>query len=177
MIPRLLSALTAGLSAKLPALGACEAHRGQVTGAEIARLSKRTPAVLTTCVGAAGVSEAGDGRADADLRLAAFVLAGDRSGLPRDRGALAVVEGILEWLPRFHPGAGLIAGPPEQIRAENLFSGELDRAGVALWAVSWRQTLRLGAPKRPPSTPVPKELYAAGAPLPADQDAPELLVA
>lgn len=177
MIPRLLAALTAGLSAKLPALGACEAHPGPVTATEIARFSKRTPAVLAACVGVAGVSEAGDGRADADLRMAAFVLAGDRSGLSRDRGALAVVEGILEWLPRFHPGSGLIAAPPEQIRAENLFSGALDRAGVALWAVSWRQRLRLGAPARPADTPVPEELYAAGAPLPAEPDAPERLVA
>lgn len=177
MIPRLLAALTDGLSAKLPALRACEAHPGPVTREEIARLSKRTPAVLAACVGAAGVSEAGDGRPDADLRLAAFVLAGDRGGLPRDRAALAAVEGILEWLPRFHPGSGLISGFPQQIRAENLFSGSLDRTGVALWAVSWRQTVRLGAPGRPPATPVPKELYAAGAPLPAARDAPELLVA
>lgn len=177
MIPRLLAALTAGLSAKLPDLRACEAHPGPVTREEIARFSRQTPAVLTACVGAAAVEEYGDGRADADLQLAAFVLAGDRAALPRDRAALAVVEGVLEWLPGFRPGGGVIAGPPRQVRAENLFSGPLDRTGIALWAVSWRQTLRLGSAARPASAPTPKELYAAGAPLPAERDAPERLVA
>ena len=175
MISRFLTALVAGLSAKLPDLAACVTHPGPLTPEEITRSSPRAPAVLSACLGAAAAAESGDGRTDADLRLASFAVARDRVGVPRDRAAAAMAEGILEWLPRFRPGGGLIAGPPEQIRAENLFSVSLDRTGAALWAVSWRQRLRLGAAARPPAAPVQKKLYAAGAPLPAAKDAPERL--
>ena len=175
MISRFLAALTEGLSAKLPDLRACEAHRGPVTSREIARFSKRAPAVLAACLGVTAAAETGDRRVDATLRLGAFVLTADRAGLPKDRAALAVVEGLLEYLPGFHPGAGIPAGEPEGLRAENLFSGPLDRTGVALWAVSWRQTLRLGGAERDPSAPLPTQLYAAGQPLPAPADEPERL--
>ena len=175
MIPRFLAALTEGLSAKLPDLRACEAHRGPVTSREVARLSKRAPAVLAACLGVTAAAETGDRRVDATLRLAAFVLTADRAGLPRDRAALSVVEALLEYLPGFHPGAGLPAGAPEGLRAENLFSGPLDRTGVALWAVSWRQTLRLGGAAGDRAAPLPTQLYAAGQPLPAAPDEPERL--
>ena len=176
MISRFLAALTAGVSAKLPDLRACEAHRGPVTGGEIARLSKRAPAVLAACLGVAAAAETGDRRVDARLRLAAFVVTADRVGLPKERAALAVVEGLLEYLPGFHPGAGLPAGSAEDLRAENLFSGPLDRTGVALWAVTWRQGLRLGGAEGDPSAPLPTELYAAGRPLPETADEAERLL-
>lgn len=176
MISRFLAALTAGVSAKLPDLRACEAHRGPVTGGEIARLSKRAPAVLAACLGVAAAAETGDRRVDARLRLAAFVVTADRVGLPKDRAALSVVEGLLEYLPGFHPGAGLPAGSAEDLRAENLFSGPLDRTGVALWAVTWRQALRLGGAESDPSAALPTELYAAGRPLPAAADEAEQLL-
>lgn len=176
MISRFLSALTAGVSAKLPDLRTCEAFRGPVTSAEITRLSTRMPAVLVVCLGVAAAAETGDRRVDAALRLSAFVVTGDRVGLPKEQAALAVVEGLLEYLPGFRPGAGLPAGAPEGLGAENLFSEPLDGNGVALWSVSWRQALRLGAAARDPSAALPTELYAAGRPLPAAADEAEQLL-
>jgi glutamine cyclotransferase len=35
------------------------------------------------------------------------------------------------------------AQKPERLAADNLFSGQLDRKGIALWAVSWQQGVSL----------------------------------
>ena len=40
--------------------------------------------------------------------------------------------------------AGIVAG----VRVANLYSGEVDKAGVTLWAVTWRQALRREAYRR-----------------------------
>ncbi len=42
----------------------------------------------------------------------------------------------------------LLAGIAAGVRAANLYSGEVDKAGVALWAVTWRQAMRREAYRR-----------------------------
>ena len=70
---------------------------------------------------------------------------------------------LLLLLPRarwgFFSAPGI--GAAEQVRAANLYSGEVDKAGVALWAVTWRQALRLEAADDGTCPPLPAELYAA----------------
>lgn len=72
------------------------------------------------------------------LALAAYVMCLDRQGLPRDAAAMNLAFAV----------AGHVTGntwgrddldSPEQIRADNLYAGTVDKRGVAVWAVVWRQ--------------------------------------
>lgn len=118
-----------------------EAHGGRFDRNELSRHSRRAPAVL---VAAMGIPEVADTPQPATptLQFTAFVMTRDAPGAPRDTQALTLVESVLRRL----PGSrwGLARGQrPERINAENLYSGEIDQIGIAMWAISWRQALTL----------------------------------
>nr|WP_205702106.1 hypothetical protein [Candidatus Hamiltonella defensa] len=83
------------------------------------------------------------GENEAVLRLAAFVVTGDRRQLPKDEAALAIVESLLVLIPGQRWG---VTGTMDAkgVKADNLFSGQVERQGVAMWAVTWEQSVRLG---------------------------------
>ncbi len=77
--------------------------------------------------------------------MAAIAIADDRSGLSRDAGVLAIVQGIIGAA--YQSDWGLdFAHPAEPASASRLYSAGLDKQGVALWAVRWKQTVRLLTP-------------------------------
>ena len=174
----------------LPDLATCEVRRGPVGRDVLSRLGKRAPAVLLSCLAVRSIEPAPGGEVritdegvvspqgstDADLQVGAFVVTRDAPQLPRDEAALAIVEGVLQWLP-FWKRPDVKSGPPRGVRADNLFSEKLDGAGIAIWAITWSQKLRLDSDAvEPAGGLVPAELYSSGAPLPAEQDPHERLV-
>lgn len=139
----LSSAVVTDLKGKFPALKACATHPGRFDLTEIKRVAIKAPAILVACLGVPKLDEAGTEEKDVELVMAAFVLTKDQKGLPRDVGALNIVEALLTHIPMRKWGmTGL--GPASKIAAENLYSGEIDRTGVALWAVSFRHKIRIG---------------------------------
>jgi phage gp37-like protein len=140
----LRAAIVAGCKAAVPSLRTCEAHGGRFAPEDLKRYATGAPAVLVACLGAVSVEQTAEGEADGMLRWAAFVLATDKAGHPRDAGALAVVEALLSRIPgnRFADAANTI---PYDLRADNLYSGAVDKLGIALWAITWRQGTTLGA--------------------------------
>jgi hypothetical protein len=166
-------AAVAHLKAALPGLRTCELYAGEFSGGEISRASLAAPAVLVVCLGATRGQEHGNGEYDFLARFAAYCLtrhAGSRS----ERGVLALelAESVLAALEGGRFGLCGLSGA-RVARLDNLYGEAFDKAGVALWAVSWEQRLRLGADIWSAEGVLPQELYVGFAPevgLPHEED-------
>lgn len=129
-------AIVADLAAKLPAV-TVEGLGGQLNEAELARLAVRSPSVHVALMGVDGLVSKG-GAPLATFSLAAIIVCGTgKKGEPAEEGALALVGGVLEALEGNRFGCDVEA--PASVRAENLYSGELEAGHSALWAVTWKQ--------------------------------------
>lgn len=117
-----------------------EAHGGRFDRLELARYSKRAPAVLIAAMSMPRVEERP--RSRPQVQFAAFVVCRDAPSAPRDAQALTLAEALVRLVPRNQWGRE-DAESPANISAENLYSGEIDKLGIAMWAVSWRQTIAL----------------------------------
>lgn len=158
-IGRYLDAAAAAIRAGIPALKTVEATRGDVTAERIRKLSIDSPAVLVACRSFDGAMQCAEGIA-VDLEPAAFVVATDRRKKDsRTAVASGIAEAIARWIPGWVPGAGLQAELAVEIAGRNLFSGELDDKGVALWAVFWKQRLYLEETEPAPAPWVPSSLW------------------
>lgn len=134
-------AIVASLRESLGQHVTVESHGGRFDRQELARYSKRAPAVL---VAAMSIPEMLDtprpGRAG--VQWAAFIVTRDAPGATRDTQALTLAESLVRQIPGNTWGVDSTQRP-DRINAENLYSGEIDRLGIAMWAVSWRQQVRL----------------------------------
>ncbi|USH01068.1 DUF1834 family protein [Grimontia kaedaensis] len=139
----LRQAIITTIRAKLPALAAVDSHPGRFNLDELRRIVTRLPAVRVALMAVPDTGEVQTGERDITVRLAAFVMTGDKRRLPKDEAALAIVEALLDMVPTQRWGMTALTGA-EKVSAENLFSGSVDKQGVALWAVTWSQTLRIG---------------------------------
>lgn len=131
------------INAQLPQLKAVDSHPGRFNLDELKRIATRLPAVRVALMGMPTVNRLETGENEAVIRMAAFVVTGDRRQLPKDESALAIVESLLVFIPGQRWG---LKGAMDArgVKADNLFSGKVERQGVAMWAVTWEQSLRLG---------------------------------
>tara|TARA_B100000700_G_scaffold140319_1_gene156343 strand:+ start:230 stop:775 length:546 start_codon:yes stop_codon:yes gene_type:complete len=152
------------------ALGApvlIESHGGRFDRAELARYSKRAPVVLIAAMSLPSVGERGSMTLPT-VQFAAFVICRDAPGEPRDTQALTLAEALVRHITgnRWEQES---VQRPERINAENLYSGEIDRLGIAMWAVSWRQAIELSS-RRDPATLADFERYRATHQVGTDDD-------
>ncbi|MDE2667551.1 MAG: hypothetical protein OXI69_15530 [Acidobacteriota bacterium] len=173
-----LEAVAAEIQAWLPELKTCEGHDGRFDLAELKRRALKTPAVLVSCGGTTSVEERGDEGINSTRQWTAFVLTRDAPGLSRGEAARNLVDAleflILLGAIRTEEKTGVQrqsnrwglrgVGQPEQLRSQNLYSGTIDKKGVALWAVSWRQTLSLRPLTEEEDCPIPSHVYLGQAP-------------
>lgn len=126
------------LSAALPKGTSVQPHRGRFdSAAEIQKFAAKAPAVLVAFVGAA-MRQPGSGLAQMPANWAIYVITRDVPQLPRDAGAIALVEALMLQIGGNCWGRTDLAAPSE-IRAQNLYAGSIDNLGVALWAVTFDQ--------------------------------------
>ncbi len=169
---RLLEAIAADLRAQLPALKSCEVHDGKWDAGEVQRWAVRAPAVLVAWLGTARAETPGVAWTDCDQELAIFVVTRNAPRLRRGEACRNLVDWLLLYVPRARWGFSSAAtgiGAAEDLRAENLYSGAIDKQGVAIAAVTWQQTLRLEAAEDGACPPLPEELYAAAQEGPHEQ--------
>ena len=95
------------------------------------------------------------------INSAAFVVTKDRLGLSRDDAAAAIVTALLKLVPDNRWGEAHLATAAD-VEAEAVVTPELDKQGVCLWAVGWRQNLTLDTFAVP--APLPIALYLGQAP-------------
>lgn len=153
------------LSGILPDLGECRPHAGRFDADELRRLSARTPAVYVAVLGIPKVANLGTAEKglDLDLSMAAYVVTSDARGLSRDEAALNITEALVFAIDGNRWGIPGV-GPAHEVKAANLYSGRLDRTGVAMWAVTWRQEVRISGAGADDDGVVPSELYYGIAP-------------
>lgn len=112
---------------------------------ELRRHAVDCPAVVVSCLGFHTYARY---KSDWSVKaqLAAYVITRDAPPAPsRDLAALSLVTAVYRAVPKSLWGAPAVFDLPEEasLEATNLYSGDLDSTAVALWAVTWRQTLRL----------------------------------
>ncbi|MCY4584897.1 MAG: DUF1834 family protein [Bryobacterales bacterium] len=168
----LLAAIVADLRRQLPALKSCEIHDGRWNADELKRWAVGAPAILVAWTGTPRTETPGVRWTDADQQLIAVVATRDTPSLPRGEGARNLVDWLLLYLPRARWGLAGV-GAAERVRAENLFSAALDKTGVAMWAVTWTQPLRLEAADGGTVPPLPTELYSSAQDDPHEAIYPE----
>lgn len=118
-----------------------ESHGGRFTLADLQRIATGAPTVRVACLGVTGVEQSG-GSVSATARWGAFVLTKDQRQLPRDHSALLITAQILASVVENRWGLEA-AELPTDLRGDNLYSGKLENKGVALWAVTWTQTIEI----------------------------------
>lgn len=135
-------AIVTAIDAGIPELYRCEAHGGRFDLGELQRWSKQAPAVL---VAAVSVPDLADGPTRiATVRWVAYLITKDTPQATRDVAALDYAESLLRLVRNNEWGLDNTQ-KPQRLAAENLYSGTIDRHGIALWAVSWTQGVSLRA--------------------------------
>lgn len=134
--------IVAALAPEMGSATKVEAHGGRFTLQELKRRAQGRVSVPVACL---GVISAEPGAAGTNVTAAwgAYVVCGDRTGISRDTGALSIVTALLPLIAGNEWGREDVDAP-QRIRADNLYSSQLDKSGVALWAVTWRQEIILG---------------------------------
>ena len=168
-----LRAVAVEIKEWIPELKTCQPHDGRFSEREVKRFVLSAPAVLVACLGAVSIQDRGDQSIESVRQWAAFVLTDDCPGLTRGEAARNLVDAlellILRGIVRTDEDTGVRSlsnrwgltgvGPAERVQSQNLYSGMIDEEGVALWAVTWRQTVRIPPLSEEEVCPIPTELY------------------
>lgn len=163
---QLRTAVIEAIKAALPGVKDVKGHLGRFSASDLSTFIMAAPAVRVAVLGIADArsADAGDG-IDCTARLAVYVVTKDTAGLARDEAATAAVERIalLATGNRWGLDFTMPAGAPI---AQNLFSDETLKKGVALWAIDLPQPVALALPAdpaEPPAGPL-RELFIGWAP-------------
>lgn len=132
----LRTAIITDLQTRLGAGVKVAGHGGRFGADELQRYGAVAPAALVSILGLADLQAQGS-TIDATVACAVLIVTADRPGLARDLGALAIVTTLAPALPG--NDFGLDISGATGVRADNLYSATVDKLGVALWALSWRQ--------------------------------------
>jgi hypothetical protein len=116
-------------------------HGGPITLEELKRVATRAPALVVACLGVPSITREGM-QVTTDAAYAVFCVAAKSPSETQGDIALALVSLASLDIPgqRWNQAA---SGVPQQIAATNLYSSALDKVGLALWAIRWRQKVDL----------------------------------
>ncbi|MCG8637057.1 MAG: DUF1834 family protein [Desulfobacterales bacterium] len=148
----------------MPELKTCESHGGRIDKDEIKRMSGKAPAVYVAVMATGKPKEVGNGEQDVPLTLVAYVVATDKRRLSRADAALNMTQTLIERIYCQKWGFEDKVHSAGTASSKNLYSGKIATKGIALWVVTWQQTVRLGEDMFKSGIPVPKQLYIGFAP-------------
>ena len=162
----LRTAITQGIHGRIPDLKSCDPHPGRFDMQELHRVSTKTPTLRLAILGINRVAEVGNGEADWAVGFVAYLVTKDEGTLARDHTALNLIEGLIATLPgqtwgqdNAHPIAVAdIDG------GQNLYSNRLGKNAVSIWAVTFKQTIRMGCDILAADGTLPSKLYVGTAP-------------
>ena len=126
----------------IPAVTTCKAHGGRFQPGEVKRIAVRAPAVLVALVSASEAKPVAGGVCT-ELDFGAFVVTRDRPGSQRDAEGIVISQALLALVASNRWGREDTENPT-RIRARNLYSSKVDKQGIAIWAVTWRQAIEHG---------------------------------
>jgi hypothetical protein len=136
------------LRAALPDTVSVSHSGGAFDAGELRRQLTAAPAAIVSCLGVHSFTRfRGDGW-QMEGNWAAYIVTRDQPpDVLRDIAALNLATDVLRILPKqlWGNGDGFILPDETTISAHNLYSGTVDAALIALWAVTWQQGIRLSA--------------------------------
>lgn len=135
---------------------------GRFDAYELTRESFRAPAFRIAFLGAGKSKALANEERFFDAALGVFVIT-DRKG--RDTDGVALTEWIAARIELWSNHGLRGVGVPKDVRIEALHNGELGERGVALHAVAWAQSVRIGTDEIGAGVHDPAALVA----VPADQ--------
>lgn len=138
----LLKSQADALAAAVPGFKSVETSRGRFTLEDLKSMNAKLPALRVALLTLHSAETISTGEIEADFGFAAFVIAKDQPGRPREDIAVKFVGALAQVLPGFRPGPAF--WPAKEVRGQNLFSSAIDDAGVIVWGLEFRQTVRLG---------------------------------
>ena len=162
---RTLQAAAAHLKTSLPGLGTCALYAGELTGLDAGKpVPIAPPAVLPAFLGLIRKADVDCGQVDWQCRFCAYCLTKHAGGREhRAVTALELAEQVLAHIDGQRFGlAGLF--PATVTRIDNLYSPAFDKALVAVQAVTWEQTVRMGADQWAAEGTRPESLYIGYSP-------------
>lgn len=120
-----------------------DTHIGDFAAEELRRYCRSAPAVILAPLGFPQVLRAG-GVAIAEIMYAAYVITKYRSSAVRNDMAMQIVECIYRELPfKSSWSEEICSKTPTDIEGVNLYNGTIDKMGLSLWAVKWKQMIHL----------------------------------
>lgn len=141
-LSEILDTIAAAIRAALPALKSCEAHGGRFDAQELMRVAAKAPALFVAITRVNNLRlEYGERKAE--LMFAGFIVTKDTPGADRAQMALTILQALAGIIPDNRWNIDGAESLPTNIEAQNLFSAALDKKGVAMWAISWRQTFAI----------------------------------
>lgn len=115
---------------------------GRFDASEIDRHSFKAPAVRIAFLGAGRSKAQANNARKFDASWGVFVVTDGRG---REHEGLEIMAAVAVQIEGNRFAAGLPVGIPENIRLDPLYTSSVDDKGIALFSVSWTQTIRLGA--------------------------------
>ena len=143
-----LTTITAGLAAALDSSIDVAEHPGRFTEAELGQIVLKKRAVRVAIEAVPEVTVTGPGGIQAQLLMSAFVICGDSHAGPRHQVAIDLIEQIALAVPHQRWGVSYLRPAlPASLTIDNLYNGEIDAKGIALWAIAWQQGYQTVKPK------------------------------
>lgn len=142
LLPDLAARAAGAIAAVAPELVTCQSRAGALMPAELKDLGLRAPAVIVSWLEARPAVERAGPAPSLDLGMAAYVIARDALGLPREIVAAAIATRILALVPG-RTWERAEAGEAHGLRLQSLATQAVRREGIALWAVTWLQPIQL----------------------------------
>lgn len=137
------TAIVNTIAAKITALKTCEAHPGRFDLVEIKRVAANAPAVFVAAL-ATGKQESSNGDVQAPVSFAVFIVTKDQPQKTRDSLVLDIVNALLVLTDSNDWDSEDVIEDPTNIRSQNLYSASIDKNGIAMWAITWQQKIKLG---------------------------------
>lgn len=115
-----------------------QTHRGRFDNVqEIQRFAVKAPTVLVSVLRVQRAQDIG-GEAMIPVSWGIYIITKDLPKLPRDQGAVGLVETILMLAPDNDWG-GQSVGAVDNLDARNMYSQQVDGLGIALWGIGFEQ--------------------------------------
>lgn len=136
----LRAAIEDRLQAAIPQAHA-STHRGPFTLADVKRIATRSPALVVACLGMPRASREGVFTV-CEAAWGVFVITTDKAGIKRDDLSMTLAESVTALVSTERWGGHAMKAASD-ISSANLYSVALDKEGVALWSVRWRQAVEI----------------------------------
>ncbi len=138
----LRDAIIAGIKEASPTLVDVASHGGRFSLEEIKAVGAKSPAARVACLGLREITFEGNIPKAVSL-WGVFIITAHTAAAKRDAVAMSIVAAIAPLLPEESWGLEASIDGAKECRADNLFSRELDKNGLALWGLSFTHQVDL----------------------------------